>query len=202
VDHVYDLVDGSEIVSKTLTGNYDAYIELPTPAKNSRTLDDYGNIRLNNAEFEYQDDSELYYDATVSYTYDRSSCWKDSSGNIYGEAQDYYLTKDETLTAQWIEREEFRSVSLPIPVKGNYTFLGWSLKSNYSPGDSLYTGEYTPVSRYMDLYAVWLEETSTGLYTKVGEEWKTGPTCVKVHGVWKSAVKVFIKKNNAWVTRN
>jgi uncharacterized repeat protein (TIGR02543 family) len=80
--------------------------------------------------------------------------WNTSSngyGTSYQSGGSYVYDNDVTLYAQYTHTTTYNSVSLPIPTRNNYDFLGWSTNEYDTSG---IIGEYTPTGD-VTLYAIW-----------------------------------------------
>lgn len=80
--------------------------------------------------------------------------WNTSSngyGTTYQPGGSYVYNNDVTLYAQYTPTMTYNSITLPIPSRNNYDFLGWSADEYDTSG---IMGEYTPTGD-VTLYAIW-----------------------------------------------
>ncbi len=100
----------------------------------------------------------LYATRTESYHFLGWNTASDGSGESYAPGAEYAANESVTLYAQWESTAHTEAVSLPVPEREGYDFLGWAESSSERKG---FTGAYTPENSAV-LYALWREKTISG----------------------------------------
>ncbi len=99
---------------------------------------------------------------TTSYTFKNWNTKSDGSGTSYNAGASYTANAAATLYAQWNSTENTADVTLPVPTRDGFTFLGWGTSETAASG---ITGGYTPTGN-VTLFAVWeQDEPDTYLVT-------------------------------------
>ncbi len=88
---------------------------------------------------------------TINYSFKDWNTEEAGTGVSYTSGAVYAENAAVTLYAQWEAAVSAESVSLPVPVRDGYNFLGWSTGNNTESGIS---GDYIPTGNVM-LYAQW-----------------------------------------------
>lgn len=147
---VYDANGGSNAPSTskkingqtlTLSGG------IPTPPANTSTS--YMITFNANGGICYQDMVPVTH--VVTYEFINWNTNRDGSGVSYQPGGLYTNDGATVLFAQYAQTVTYNSIELPIPVRNNYDFLGWSVRADDATG---ITGEYTPTND-VTLYAIW-----------------------------------------------
>lgn len=117
-----------------------------------------------NPNDETADTTVLIAERTAKYTFIE---WNtDAAGNGVSYAPGSSYTADEKLTlyAQWDIRIETSAVSLPIPSRERFVFLGWTTSDDAT---ERITGDYIPDGD-ITLYAIWVDSEYTVSYNANG----------------------------------
>ena len=88
---------------------------------------------------------------TEEYIFTGWNTFSYGAGDAYAPGSSYDEDQPVTLYAQWYPETKTEAVSLPVPVREDYLFKGWSENLN---ADSGYTGKYIP-NKAVLLHAIW-----------------------------------------------
>ena len=104
----------------------------------------------------------------TSYRFKDWNTRRDGSGTSYAPGAVFTADEDTTLYAQWSVETEDAPVSLPIPTRDGYIFLGWAESDDAERG---FTGIYMPEGS-VTLYALWgrPDFILPAALTEIGEE--------------------------------
>ena len=104
----------------------------------------------------------------TSYRFESWNTEADGTGTGYAPGAVFTADKDTTLYAQWSAETEDAPVSLPIPTREGFLFLGWVENADAQRG---FAGDYMPESK-ITLYALWdiPDFTLPAALTEIGAE--------------------------------
>lgn len=130
--------------------------------------------------------------SSATTTYSLSGWWTSASGGTNrGEANATYTpSASEKLYAQFTSSTgSYSAITLPIPTRVGYKFLGWAESADASSG---LTGSYTP-TKDITLYAIWESKE----VIKKGAIYKTK---IKTSSGLKNFY-AYVYKNGKWIRR-
>lgn len=96
----------------------------------------------------------------TNYAFNSWNTSANGSGTTYFPGASYRADIDVTLYAQWNSSTTTLAVTLPLPTRDGYTFVGWSTSTSATSG---ITGSYTP-SGDVTLYAIWESQNCSGTW--------------------------------------
>ena len=127
---------------------------------------------------------------TRKYTF---SNWKNlDSDTEFSASTSYTFSVSATLTAQWITSDSNNEITLPIPTRVGYKFLGWAESATASSG---VTGSYTP-TKALTLYAIWEALGSVKIKTEDGIH--SYVPFIYTKGKWTRAAPFVYKQGEGW----
>lgn len=88
---------------------------------------------------------------TTSYTFSKWNTNSSGSGTSYSPGASYTANAVLSLYAIYTSSTRTASVTLPIPIRDGYEFMGWATSNTVASG---MTGSYTPTGN-ITLYAIW-----------------------------------------------
>lgn len=109
--------------------------------------------------------SELSATNTRKYTFKQWAAGS-TSGTGYNAGTSFTPTGATTMYATWTESVTNGSITLPVPTRNGYTFMGWATSASASGG---VTDTYTPSSN-VTLYATWAMNNSLVHYNNNGTD--------------------------------
>lgn len=168
------------------TGAYSG-VTLPTATKNNTYKYYYVDFDVNGGKESYE-----RMTSTQTTTYSLKGWYTTASGGTKRE-NGYIPSASETLYAQFnASSGAYSAITLPIPVRAGYKFLGWAESATASSG---VTGSYTP-KKTLTLYAIWEALGSVKIKTEDGIQ--SYVPFIYTKGKWTRAIPFVYKQDKGW----